>query len=392
MRKPAGTVRPLTGITGSLVLAGALLLAVISAPTGSGSAFPGKPGSIVYAHHDGNDYEIYTLGPGGGTPVHLTDNSGDDEHPGYSPDGKRIVYSSDSGGDLEIRIRNLLGSGGDAPVTENALYDAAPTFSADGNRIFFVRDTGPEVEIYAINPDGSVEDPLTATDGVDEWDPAASPNGKLVAYEAATGTDDIYLMNADGSGEHRVLAGTATISWHTPSFSADSRRLAVARQVSGPNTSDIYVLNLATGKLTNATPGTGDYDEFPAFAPDSARVAFSREGELVTSALDGSGPQTLTTGGQTYDPDWQPIPVRCGGKTATLVGTARRDVLKGTSRRDVIAALAGNDIAKGLGGNDVLCGAGGRDRLLGGDGRDKLLGGGGRDRLLGGKGRDRQRQ
>ena len=73
--------------------------------------------------------------------------------------------------------------------------------------------------------------------------------------------------------------------------------------------------------------------------------------------------------------------VRCGGRTATIVGTPRRDVIRGTRRRDVIAALGGNDVVRGLGGNDVICGGAGRDRLLGGAGRDKLIGGPGRDRV-----------
>jgi hypothetical protein len=45
----------------------------------------------------------------------------------------------------------------------------------------------------------------------------------------------------------------------------------------------------------------------------------------------------------------------CFGKRATIVGTARADVLKGTSRPDVIAGLAGNDVIKGLGGGDRIC-------------------------------------
>src|SRR6266540_557779 len=89
---------------------------------------------------------------------------------------------------------------------------------------------------------------------------------------------------------------------------------------------------------------------------------------------------------------------RCFGKRATIVGTARADVLKGTSRPDVIAGLAGNDVIKGLGGNDRICGgkgndtllgAGGEDLLLGDEGSDKLSGAGGfRDILVGGPGDD----
>ena len=46
----------------------------------------------------------------------------------------------------------------------------------------------------------------------------------------------------------------------------------------------------------------------------------------------------------------------CGGRRATIVETARRDLLRGTRRADVIATLGGNDRVDGLRGNDVVCG------------------------------------
>lgn len=95
-----------------------------------------------------------------------------------------------------------------------------------------------------------------------------------------------------------------------------------------------------------------------------------------------------------------PIP-RCGGKVATLVGTARKDRLKGGRRADVIVALAGDDTIKALAGNDLVCagkgsdtvvGGPGKDRLIGEQGADRLFGGPGVDKLLGGAGKDTQRQ
>jgi uncharacterized delta-60 repeat protein len=83
------------------------------------------------------------------------------------------------------------------------------------------------------------------------------------------------------------------------------------------------------------------------------------------------------------------VPVRCGGRVATLIGTGGRDRLVGTRRADVIVALGGNDRVRGGRGNDNICGGAGRDRLEGGRGRDRLFGGGGSDRLLGGAGDDR---
>jgi hypothetical protein len=72
--------------------------------------------------------------------------------------------------------------------------------------------------------------------------------------------------------------------------------------------------------------------------------------------------------------------IRCRGKFATLVGTAKRDRIRGTKKRDVIVGRGGNDLIRGLGGNDLICGDPGKDRLIGGKGRDILLGGPGKDR------------
>jgi len=79
---------------------------------------------------------------------------------------------------------------------------------------------------------------------------------------------------------------------------------------------------------------------------------------------------------------------RCDGKEATIVGTARADLLKGTARRDVIVGLGGNDTIKGLGGNDRICGGKGNDTLLGGRDTDLLRGDEGNDKLSGGSGQD----
>jgi len=89
---------------------------------------------------------------------------------------------------------------------------------------------------------------------------------------------------------------------------------------------------------------------------------------------------------------------KCAGKTATIVGTNKGEVIKGTKKADVIVAKGGHDIIYGRGGNDTICGNTGNDKIVSGAGndllfgqlgRDKLFGGTGRDRLLGGPGNDR---
>ncbi|MFL5970216.1 MAG: calcium-binding protein [Gaiellaceae bacterium] len=78
----------------------------------------------------------------------------------------------------------------------------------------------------------------------------------------------------------------------------------------------------------------------------------------------------------------------CGGRTATITGTAGPDKLTGTKGADVIDAGAGDDTVKGGSGDDAICGGAGNDRIDGGKGDDTIDGGLGDDRITQKKGND----
>jgi Ca2+-binding RTX toxin-like protein len=127
--------------------------------------------------------------------------------------------------------------------------------------------------------------------------------------------------------------------------------------------------------------------EGPSFSPDGSQMVFDQDlgtgtdNLAVMPAAGGAITPLSTSPDQTLDPDWGPIPVNCGGKRLTLVGTDGPDTLVGTTGRDVISGLGGADFLKGLHGNDIICGGAGKDRLSAGKGK--------KDRCIGGKGRDR---
>ena len=79
----------------------------------------------------------------------------------------------------------------------------------------------------------------------------------------------------------------------------------------------------------------------------------------------------------------------CGGKKATIVGTAKSETIKGTAKNDVIHGRGGNDKIDGGGGNDIICGGIGNDDLAGGKGNDRIVGGRGADDIDGGDGNDK---
>jgi uncharacterized delta-60 repeat protein len=96
-------------------------------------------------------------------------------------------------------------------------------------------------------------------------------------------------------------------------------------------------------------------------------VALQSSGRIVV--LTSGGPAAFAVAGLKGGTSR----VRCLGKRATIVGTARPDEIVGTPRRDVIAALAGRDKVRALSGADLICGGKGRDAISGGPGRDTVL-------------------
>src|SRR5680860_407267 len=78
------------------------------------------------------------------------------------------------------------------------------------------------------------------------------------------------------------------------------------------------------------------------------------------------------------------LPLTCGGRTPTKVGTSANEIIRGTSGADVIHGLGGRDLIFGSGGDDVICGGDGNDAIAGDAGRDQLDGGLGVDACNGG--------
>lgn len=205
-------------------------------------------------------------------------------------------------GSYRLYKMNLDGTGRTLIPIQTTGNITAPAVSPDGRRILYtLRD-----DIWVANADGSGETNLTNTTAF-ERTPAWSPDGHTIAFASNRGgTYDIYLMNPDGTGVMNLTQDAAGDDL-SPAWSPDGQNLAFTSHRDGD--AEIYTMDRSGGAATNITNDPAqDYD--PAWAPDGARLVFgSTRGaggnRLFLMQADGSALGELPIpGANTGGPNW----------------------------------------------------------------------------------------
>ena len=204
-------------------------------PDGKRIAFTSYRDGHVDAIHGRPTAEIYVMDADGGNPQHLTNDLNDDRHPSWSPDGKRIVFSSERDGhfigDFEITSSEIYvmdaDGGNQQRLTENRKNDRHPSWSPDGKRIAFSSDRKGDFvnfEIYAMDANGGNQQRLTENRSDDD-DPSWSSDGKRIAFSTRRAGDfknyEIYVMDADGGNQQKLTnhpRNDGGPAWFVPAF------------------------------------------------------------------------------------------------------------------------------------------------------------------------------
>lgn len=316
-------------MTNRLAIASVVVTAAVPAVAGTAQAsFPGANGKIVYLEQNRRgitpEQSLVAQSPRTRARTILREKWSPPvcwgNSPTYSPDGTKLAMQACD----RLAILNADGSGFvQLPLfsrTErpSGLYyadDAAPGWSPDGKQLVFTSVSGYDDGFQPYENDVLA---IRNVDGSDTWVLKGAYGGganwstrDLIAYSTGGNVPAIYTIRPDGSRPRLLLRRAGQPEW-----SPDGRHLAFVRgRWNGPNFRyfdlSIYVARENGKGVRRLVRGL-----YPAWSPNGRRLAFVqgtvRSGRVIwslyTIRLDGTDRRLLVrTRDELIAPDWQPL-------------------------------------------------------------------------------------
>jgi Tol biopolymer transport system component len=305
-------------------------------------------GNIAFVVYEG-DYDIYTIREDGSGLTNLTPDSFWNDDPVWSPDGSKILFTSDRAGTSDLYVMNADGTEvrrlTDGPGTarfpswspdgtmiaftaypEGTLYESAhlyvmnadgsgmrqvrphpwvtrPSWSPDGSRIVYatsmyrsLTQAQQESVIHVVNVADAVDTPLTLDLG-HAINPAWSPDGSRIAFIQGVGgsmpwLETLHVMNPDGSGKTALATchGLCEFQW-----SPDGSEILLLRDPNRYDPDDVQLVIVAADGSSETVIRIGNLEGALTWSPDGKRVAFIENwGALTVVNRDGTGRTILT--------------------------------------------------------------------------------------------------
>jgi Tol biopolymer transport system component len=156
-------------------------------------------------------------------------------------------------------------------LTDDLHRDRMPSWSPDEKRIAFSSNRTGKYEVWVINADGGGLRQLTQIPGADVTAPVWSPDGTRLACRLFGG-DPIIIEASKAWRDQRPDAlpplGKQDVSFGTPSWSSDGKKLAGDLRRAQGNCSGLVVYSFANRKYEQLT----EFGSRPSWLSDNRRL------------------------------------------------------------------------------------------------------------------------
>jgi Tol biopolymer transport system component len=260
---------------------------------------PAGEGRVIYQAVTvrSNLVEVPVALGGGGVPVTenrwLSRANSVDRQPFYSPDGARVIFTSNREGNMDL-WEMTLASMSMRRLTDDPADDWDPYLSRDGQHLVWSSKRSGNYEIWIAKADGTGPRQLSH-DGADAENPVMAPDGQggEWVYYGSYGKEKagVWRIRLDGSGATRVIAGT----FRDPSPSPDGKYVALM-DASDANHFSLRVARVSDGTLTvfrvdtSANAFTGGKGARLRWMPDGRSLVFGgsavAEGGIYVQLFD----------------------------------------------------------------------------------------------------------
>lgn len=170
--------------------------------------------SVVYARADDDGYStLWRIPLNGSSPILIDRGRGISGSPSFSPDGRRIAFTTDRLGHNEVYIIDADGSnpqwitnvGGDL---NEETYRAEPDWSPDGVTVAFQTRVAGRFQVMTVDLRGT-NAPRILTDAGENESPSWAPDGRHIVFTSSrSGSGQLWVMDTQ-SGVTRQLTNAS---------------------------------------------------------------------------------------------------------------------------------------------------------------------------------------
>ena len=220
---------------------------------------------IAYSSNRSGNYDLWVADADGDNATQITNlGAGLTGAPRWSPDGKRIAFDSNQRGDYDIYVADA--DGRHLKRLTNEFTNFAPVFTADDKHLLYSSNRTGRGEVWTYDLESGASSQLTHTGG---QGPMPSSDGKFVFYVSGQGAVSMLMRIPAAGGEPQKLVDGI---WRY-SFAPSTRGVYY---LVAQNKLSLRFLDFATGKSKELLAVDQAPDLGLSLSPDGRRLLFSK--------------------------------------------------------------------------------------------------------------------